>query len=314
MRTRPFRSHLVLDASIARSGRYSVTVLRPLRHSDIRSLGNPRVMKLLMKRLARRLKAFPTSRSPHQDFLTEVGDWERELVAEVRPFTMTSPQRVIALTESVDYVVRRDVPGAFVECGVWRGGSILAMIRALQRSGVTDRDIYLYDTFEGMTEPSEADVSDFSKPASVEWRESARAGEKAWTDWFSDESFNLEMVRRLLLDTGYPRERLHFVQGAVEETIPGTLPTDIALLRLDTDWYESTRHEMIHLYPLLNTGGVLMIDDYGHWKGCRKAIDEYFDRGAAPHLLLNRVDYTCRIAVKAETVQPREARCDQVAP
>lgn len=269
----------------------------------------------MLTRIARRLKGSPTPSSSDEDFLAELGDWERELVAKVRPFTMTSPQRVAALAEAVSYAVRREVPGAFVECGVWRGGSVLAMVLTLQHHGVTDRDIYLYDTFEGMTEPSEADVSDFGAPASVEWQESALKGEKAWTDWFSEEAFNLEMVRKLLLDTGYPEDRLHFVEGPVEETIPGTLPTDIALLRLDTDWYESTRHEMMHLYPLLGTGGVLMIDDYGHWKGCRKAIDEYFDGGAAPHLLLNRVDYTCRIAVKTEPARQGEGSGqDQVVP
>lgn len=258
----------------------------------------------MLKRIARRLNHASASRSTPQDFLAEVGDWEREVVARVRPFTMTSPERVVALTEAVRYAVRRGVPGAFAECGVWRGGSVLAMVLTLQRLGVSDRDIYLYDTFEGMTEPSEVDVSDFDAPASVEWRESRRVGQRAWPHWFREETFNIEIVRRLLLDTGYPEARLHFVQGAVEETIPRTLPTDIAVLRLDTDWYESTRHEMTHLYPLLSTGGVLMIDDYGHWKGCRKAIDEYFASGTAPPVLLNRVDYSCRIAVKPESVRP----------
>lgn len=247
--------------------------------------------------------------------MATIDSWERDLLERVQPFTMTSPQRVVALSDAVTYVERRGVPGALVECGVWRGGSVLTMILTLQRWGVTDRDIYLYDTFEGMTEPTAVDTSDFSAPALEEWRDSARAGEKAWSDWFDHDTFNLESVRRLLLDTGYPEERLHFVKGPVEETIPGTLPAKIALLRLDTDWYESTQHEMTHLYPVLNAGGVLMIDDYGHWKGCRKAIDEYFDGGAAPHLLLNRVDYTCRLAVKPETTRTTEgSRHHEVAP
>lgn len=257
----------------------------------------------MLARIARRLKRSPTPRNSSADFLAEVGAFEQELVAKVQPFTLTGPQRVVALAEAVSYVVRRGVPGAFVECGVWRGGSVLAMVLTLQRLGVTDRDIYLYDTFEGMTEPSELDVSDFGAPAVVEWQESTRRGEKPWSDWFSHETLNIDEVKGLLLNTGYPEERLHFVKGAVEDTIPRTIPTDIALLRLDTDWYESTHHEMTHLYPLINNGGVLMVDDYGHWKGCRKAIDEYFEGGAAPHLLLNRVDYTCRIAVKAEAAQ-----------
>ena len=108
----------------------------------------------------------------------------------------------------------------------------------------------------------------------------------------------LEEVENNLLRTGYPRDKLSFIKGKVEDTIPGRMPDGpIAILRLDTDWYESTRHELEHLYPRLVQGGVLVIDDYGHWAGARKSVDEHI----APHklcLLLNRVDYTGRIAIK----------------
>ena len=87
------------------------------------------------------------------------------------------------------------------------------------------------------------------------------------------------------------------MQGPVEETLPKTAPDRLALLRLDTDWYESTRHELVHLYPRLVDGGVLIVDDYGHWEGCRRAVDEYFAAEADP-VLLSRVDYTARIAIK----------------
>jgi hypothetical protein len=97
--------------------------------------------------------------------------------------------------------------------------------------------------------------------------------------------------------TGYPDQRLHFIRGTVEETIPGAAPSRLALLRLDTDWYESTRHELLHLYPRLADGGVLIVDDYGHWEGARRAVDEYFAEHP-PLPLLARVDYTARIAVK----------------
>jgi O-methyltransferase len=100
--------------------------------------------------------------------------------------------------------------------------------------------------------------------------------------------------------TKYPPANIHYVKGKVEDTIPATLPSDgIALLRLDTDWYESTAHELKHLYPLLIVSGVLIIDDYGHWDGCKKAVDEYFENRP---LLLNRIDYTGRIAVKSQAV------------
>lgn len=83
----------------------------------------------------------------------------------------------------------------------------------------------------------------------------------------------------------------------MERTIPAGAPGEIAILRLDTDWYESTRHELEHLYPRLSPGGILIIDDYGHWRGSRKATDEYIEKHAAA-LFLGRIDYTGRIAVK----------------
>lgn len=203
----------------------------------------------------------------------------------------------MATVDAVDYVVRRGVPGALVECGVWRGGSVLAMILRLQQLGVEDRDLYLYDTFEGMTEPTDHDTSAFSEPAVVTWSRAADVGRVAW-DWlFTPELFGLAQVRELLTGTGYPADRIHFVVGPIEETLPATAPERAAILRLDTDWYASTHHELVHLYPRLSPGGVLIVDDYGHWEGCRKAVDEYFQAEAAP-VLMTRVDYTGRLAIK----------------
>jgi O-methyltransferase len=224
---------------------------------------------------------------------------EAEVLERVRPYTLTSPERVVALMDATAYVIGRGVPGALVECGVWRGGSVLAMIDALQRLGVTDRELYLYDTFQGMTRPTELDKSPFEpeRSALTAWTRYRKQGQKAW-DWaFRPEIFSLEQVRDVVYSTGYPPDLIHFVVGPVEETLPPQAPGDIALLRLDTDWYESTRHELVHLYPKLSDGGVLIIDDYGHWEGARRAVDEYFASQAQP-LLLARIDYTGRMGVK----------------
>jgi O-methyltransferase len=210
---------------------------------------------------------------------------------------MTGVPRLTALVDAVRYCVRRGVPGAFAECGVWRGGSVLAMILTLQDLAVTDRDIYLYDTFEGMTAPTEHDVSALGPPVLETWTEARQRGEHPWGQVFGSDEFNEPTVRKTVLSTVYPKERLHFVRGPVEETLPGAAPAAIALLRLDTDWYESTRHELQQLYPRLSHGGVLLVDDYGHWAGARRAVDEYFGSEASP-VLLNRIDYTGRIAVK----------------
>ena len=124
-----------------------------------------------------------------------------------------------------------------------------------------------------MTEPTEYDVSAFDRPAQKRWEQDSG---RPWPTLFGSETFNEEGVRELLIGTGYPEEQLHFVRGPVEQTIPDEAPEHLALLRLDTDWYESTRHELEHLFPRLVPGGVLILDDYGHWDGARKAVDEFF--------------------------------------
>lgn len=223
---------------------------------------------------------------------------DEEIIKRVTPYTMTSPERLEGLLMATDYVIQMGIPGAFVECGVWRGGSIMAAMLRLLQLGVTDRDFYLYDTFEGMTEPTDKDTSDYSAPALKVWQQAKDKQELAWDGFFNKEIFNEESVRQRLIETGYPSKRLHFVRGRVEDTIPGVLPDQIAVLRLDTDWYHSTMHEMQHLYPRLQSCGVLIVDDYGHWKGCRQAIEEYFAQPGQLRPLLHRVDYTCRQGIK----------------
>src|ERR671931_415879 len=229
--------------------------------------------------------------APSRDaFPVDFDEADRELCRRVGPYTMTTPPRIFALARAVDYVVARELPGAIVECGVWRGGSMMAVALTLLRLGVTDRELYLFDTFEGMTEPGEEDVKHTGERAADALAESARDS-NIWA------IATIEEVREAVLGVGYPEARIHFVQGPVEETLPEQAPPESALLRLDTDWYASTKHELVHLYPRLASGGVVIVDDYAYWQGAKKAVDEYFAANAAP-LLLNRVDYTARIAVK----------------
>lgn len=161
----------------------------------------------------------------------------------------------------------------------------------LINSGDIGRTLYLYDTYSGMTEPTERDVNLHGTIAKERWKELERDTHNEW-DYAS-----LEEVKANMESTGYPAGKLVFVKGRVEETIPMTMPDKIALLRLDTDWYESTMHELTHLYPRLVSGGVVIFDDYGHWQGAREAVDEYFEaHGHRP--LLFRADYSGRIGVK----------------
>jgi hypothetical protein len=237
------------------------------------------------------------ARGPAHDDLARLDAEDRRIVERALPYTMTGVPRLQALVDAVRYCVRREVPGAFAECGVWRGGSVLAMLLTLQELRADDRDVYLYDTFEGMTRPTEHDVSKHDPPALETWVEAQRRQVTPWGDYFDPREVGVKAVRDTLLSTGYPGERLHLVRGPVEETLPDRAPDRLALLRLDTDWYESTRHELRHLYPRLSDGGVLVIDDYGHWEGARRAVDEFFAGDERP-LLLSRIDYTGRIAVK----------------
>jgi hypothetical protein len=226
-----------------------------------------------------------------------VDEENRAIVERAFPYTMTGELRLDATVQAVRYCVARGVPGALVECGVWRGGSVLAMLLTLQELGVTDRDVYLFDTFEGMTEPTEHDTTEDAPSALETWNEARARGERPWAEVFGQDVFDVDSVRATVLQSGYPEDRIHLVKGPVEDTLPDAAPAGIALLRLDTDWYESTRHELLHLYPRLGDGGVLIVDDYGHWRGARRAVDEYF-ASEAPPLLLNRIDYTGRIAIK----------------
>jgi len=214
------------------------------------------------------------------------------VIRRVRARTMTSPERLYALIQAVRHVSAAAIPGDVVECGVWRGGSMMAAALTLAECADTQRELYLFDTFEGMSAPTALDVSVDGQKASALL--CAPRSTDAASPWCYA---GLDDVRAGMGSTGYPAERIHYVQGKVEDTIPANAPARIALLRLDTDWYESTRHELEHLYPRLSPGGVLIIDDYGHWTGCRKAVDEYLDAHGI-RLMLNRVDYTGRIAVK----------------
>jgi hypothetical protein len=218
-----------------------------------------------------------------------------EIWDAVRLRTMTRHERVESLITAVRYVERYQVPGAIVECGVWRGGSMLACAHTLLRRGATERDLYLFDTFTGMSEPTNKDVRISQGKTAAELMEARGPGPLAWNRperWVA----TLEDVKEGFAELDYPEERLHFVPGKVEETVPDQAPDTISILRLDTDWYESTKHELDHLYQRLSPGGVLIIDDYGTWQGSKQATDEFLDEVGDP-LLMIRVA-RARFAVK----------------
>lgn len=225
-----------------------------------------------------------------QRFPADLRGEEQEIYKAVAPFTMTGPERIAAAINATQYVVENGISGDIVECGVWRGGSMMAIASTLQRLNVVDRKLYLYDTFEGMPEATEKDVEFDGTPAEASRAKSTTNG-GGWC--YADETDVLTNLR----STGYPHENIHLIKGKVEETIPGVMPENISVLRLDTDWYESTKHELAHLYPRLAQHGVLIIDDYGHWQGARQAVDEFFGNQRRKPFL-HRIDYTGRLIIK----------------
>ncbi len=229
---------------------------------------------------------------PPEQYLSDMEENFIKIWEKVQPFTMTSVERGYSLFKSVEYVVKNNIQGDFVECGVWKGGSCMLIAMTLELFGDTDRKIYLYDTYEGMPEPTEEDVISWNGRSVLEKWEEDQSGKK---DNFGSWAVGLDQVKTNVFNCNYPEENFIFVPGDVALTLKKIKPDNIALLRLDTDWYASTVEELETLYPLLIEKGVLIIDDYGHFDGARKAVDEYFQNRP---IFLNRIDYTGRIGVK----------------
>ncbi|MCK5737211.1 MAG: class I SAM-dependent methyltransferase [Spirochaetaceae bacterium] len=205
---------------------------------------------------------------------------------EASALTMISPERGWALAEAVRYVCRSGISGDIAECGVWKGGACLLASNILMKEDKdSQRRIWLYDTFSGMVSPGKEDRIASSGQALAE-----RNPEGWWSSGLAEVK---DTISRSAMDLSC----FNFIQGNVEETLDNEIPEQLAVLRLDTDWYESTMKELVVLYPRLSPGGVLIIDDYGHFTGARKAVDDYFKK-RGENILLHRSDYTGRVLVK----------------
>jgi O-methyltransferase len=224
-------------------------------------------------------------------------DLDREFSAIYRgsvEYTASSVERMDALYQAIRFLNSRGVFGDIVECGVWRGGSCVLAARTLMLLGDTSRSIWMYDTFAGMTEPTSRDRDVYGgKALDMRGRTHTEEGRPTPFQFIA----SLDDVRANMATTGFPENRIVYVEGPVEETLPASRPDEIALLRLDTDWFESTAHSLRQLYPRLARGGVLLSDDYGDWPGVREAVDGYLAEIDQP-LLLHRIDNTGRIALK----------------
>jgi len=183
--------------------------------------------------------------------------------------------------QSVNYIIQNNIEGVFVECGVYDGNFQEIWINTLKKNNNSIRDIYLYDTFAGLVEPGEFDYT--CKDAKLCNRTKDET-HKEWTNKIISTKVNgwcyapLEKVKQRLNLTGYPENNLQYVVGDVMETLKDktTIPEKIAILRLDTDWYESSKYELEQMYDNVVTGGLIIFDDYYHWDGQRRATDEFF--------------------------------------
>jgi hypothetical protein len=227
----------------------------------------------------------------------------KEAMARVRfgprPIAMATPSHLLDSWWAVGQVA--SLPGDIVEVGVYKGGATMVMawseMRAAQRSGrPLNRTMFLFDTFEGLPQPDARD----GERALARWRSISRGGNRTdlfrkgagYIDAHGVKRWNygpLDLVAANVKSTGYPPDKLRFVKGRVEETLTvrANVPREISVLRLDTDFYSSTRKELEVLLPCLVPGGVLMVDDYCTWGGARAAVDEFI--AAHPSVLVDVV-------------------------
>jgi len=218
----------------------------------------------------------------------------RQAAGMVSTHTMSTFERLATLWQQVRYLDRYSISGALVECGVWKGGSSGMMALAHMASCPrANRELHLFDSFEGLPEPR----SDKDGAAAVEYAHNRASGAlRSINECVGTLQENRDLLERQLQ---YPSDLLSYHVGWFENTVPQSAVgiSKIALLRLDGDWYESTRVCLAHLYPQVVTGGVVVIDDYGHHEGCRKAVDEFLKSLAEP-VLLNHIDYTGRYWIR----------------
>jgi O-methyltransferase len=203
-----------------------------------------------------------------------------QIVPEVHDFTQLPIEPMWSLYEAVRYIVAKGIKGDFVECGVFFGGAAMLIAKTLMSLGETSRMIWLYDSFQGFVGQQAKD--------DITWY-----GDSIKAHFPDFDGIAMDNIASM----GYPAEKLRLVKGDIERTALDNQNGDIALLRLDTDTYHSTKAELESFYPKLATGGILIIDDYGHAYGARRAVDEYFAQPSS-RVLLNRVNFTNRLAVK----------------
>jgi O-methyltransferase len=257
-------------------------------------------LKKAITKVSRRLgrEKEHAERAPNISHYIDIPDEQQRLIDQIvsRQLSMCTYNNLASTVFACRYALQRNIAGAFVECGVWRGGnSILAA--SVFREAEPPRSVFLFDTFAGMNEPTEHDTRASDGSSALPKYEATKS--ETHSDWCFA---SLDAVRSNFGECGVGLQRVHCVQGPVESTLAEEAVLQaienerIAVLRLDTDWYESTRVELEVLWPLLRPGGICIIDDYGYWSGARKAVDEFFAKDTP---FLHPIDNSARLIIKS---------------
>ncbi len=228
----------------------------------------------------------------NKQIIVELSEKDKSLIEIVEKYTMTPRIRIFNLLQALRHLKEKSIEGDYVECGVWKGGNILLFKKFLNNEETQNRNIYAYDTFEGMTDPDENDFEISTNIKSKYLLENDY--HKKTNNWGV---CSLEDVKKNILINKSDLEDINFVKGDVLKTLNNEnyIPKKISLLRLDTDWYQSTKKELEVLYERVSAGGIIIIDDYGHWGGSKKAVDEFFSN---KYVWMHYVDYACRLIIK----------------
>jgi O-methyltransferase len=228
------------------------------------------------------------------------GDWVRDTdraigkeLQRVTKHSMVPLKRLATLYRQVLYLDRYAIGGDLVECGVWKGGAVGTMaIAHMSFAKPPFRYLQLFDSWQGLPEPR----ADADGAAALKLSGNGSGKLRPIGECVAE----LGDCQRFLEDQlGYPSELIKYHPGWFQDTLPKVAPamSPIALLRLDGDWYDSTRICLEYLYPRVVSNGVIHIDDYGHWVGCRRAVDEFLDAQPEP-LMLHSIDSSGRYWLK----------------
>lgn len=227
-----------------------------------------------------------------ENFLAEIEENDANFLKKINKYTMCTPANHWAIIQAMNHIKKNGIKGDLVECGVYKGGNII-LFDYLNKKFSLNKQIYAFDTFEGMSEPGDHDIDLKNKSAKLT-KNNYEDHNIKWCYSSLD-----EVKKNIVKFNSHISNNFKFIKGDVIKTLnnKNNLPEKISLLRLDTDFYESTKKELEILYPKLEKNGVLIIDDYGHWQGAKKAVDEYFNTKNNFHWF-HRIDYASRLFIK----------------